>query len=106
MSQPERVRALIAVGMGQRPHGLVLATDSAWLASDIEHLNDFTDDLGLDIRGLTAGLHLWGGTVERGCNQSKGYEPESEYTRTDCCCVLDSELPALLLMVPEESENT
>jgi hypothetical protein len=108
-SQPvEKVRALIALGMLNH-HGLVLATDSPWLASDIDGINDFADDLGLDTRGANGpGLFLWEGTAKTVCsNGPDGYEPETQYDGTIRTVTME-EVPGLLAMKapkPEEDDR-
>ena len=53
------IRAVVAAGVAGT--GVVVATDSAWLAHDIENMSDEIDDIGLD-HPPGPGVWLWEGS--------------------------------------------
>lgn len=61
----EKAKALIAIGMDAT--AIVVATDSGWLASDIEAISDDAGELGIELPPLAEpGLYLWEGEISEG----------------------------------------
>jgi hypothetical protein len=78
-----RARVLFAVGL--KNSSVVLATDSEWVASDIEYISDGAEDIGCygwssaDDR-LAPGIYLWEGILKTSVsNTMDGYDVETDY---------------------------
>lgn len=107
MNEPntEKARALVAIGCLRT--GIVIATNSLWIAMECEAISDGTEDLGmLDQHDYDdPGIYLWEGTLRTvTCGPYDSPEVETEY-RGKIRPVEAVELAALLKMSPPEEEG-
>ena len=98
------IRALLAHSMNGTT--VVLATDSDWIANDVQDISAYTDDIGLESpdAGQEAGFFLWEGEGRLVANHvGEGvYDlPEPEYRGT-LRRVSGAEAEVLLNMAPPE----
>lgn len=101
----EKARILIAQSLARS--GNVIATDSAWVAMEVDAISSYTDDLGIltpEENKSDPGIYLWEGTLEASFSQTfeGGCEPDgTEYTGT-LRPIRPEELAELLAMSPPE----
>lgn len=63
LTRTEQARILIAVDLHRNGH--VLATDSDWVAFEVDEIGTSVADLGLELPGtVEAGVYLWDGTLQ------------------------------------------
>lgn len=92
-------RALIAKGLNGGE--TIIATDGAWLASDVEYIDDSNNEVGLcDMHGLPPGLYLFTGKAEQ-CGNGAEEDPYTNW-QGGVRPVTMVELPELLAMQPPE----
>lgn len=106
MPQTEQARMVIAISM-QHPIAVVVATDSAWVATEVDAISAYTDDIGiLDPKDYDndPGLYLWEGTLKWVVSGPPGEdEGETEYAGT-LRKIEPAEMESLLEMNPPEWE--
>lgn len=100
-----KARIVIAISM-QHGVAVVVATDSTWVASEVDAISAYTDDIGIlepKEYDNDPGLYLWEGTLKTVTHGGyDGYEPETEYTGTLFRPVYLGEMAELLAMCPPD----
>lgn len=105
MADPHNARILLAVGIDAV--GIVLATDSAWVADDVDNINSTTDDLGI-AHPDDPGVYLWEGVLRQEWTGGSWTGPAESYTAyAGICTRLEGDRLGELLGMspPTESED-
>ncbi len=101
MSEPHKARILIAMGLDRR--AIVLATDSSWVAQEVDGISAYTDDIGIldaDEYNRPCGVYLWVGVLSVDVDRSSGVgEPETVYEGV-LAPIAGADLAYLLSMAP------
>jgi len=99
--KPEKARIVIALAISH--NGYVIATDSEWVAMEVDGVSDMADDIGIlkqkDYKN-DPGLYLWEGTLQAVISgPPDAQEPETKYEGT-LRKIESEEMKELLAMHP------